>query len=616
MIVEVALLRRLPFSIARLDYLAPNSLQTKLCVGQMVAVPFREKTEPAIILALAKKSVLDESKKIKSIESVLTETALINCAQIFWFKQIAERYRAPLGWLIKSALPNLTKSFLKKLAATNARARSQQLPLAIPASAKTRLNFASFKDEGVVLTDIFNHLESRGQTLILLPETQDLLAIKKLLPKKIKHRTRFVSGETSTRDYKDIWFDLFLGKNLVIGGTRRALSLPFQDLTQIHMVDEGNPSYKSFDMAPRYTTREAARLLATAHQAKIIYYAHSPSAELYYEIQSSAPPALDQLPVILPEIVNMRDEKKGGNRTIFSERLISQFSNNKTKFNLLIVARRGEAHLIFCQDCALPYDCLKCGANLAMQSASKELFCPKCNQIPAQGNSCRRCGGLTVVYSGLGVDFVAREIRRRFPERPVFVVDKFKKLPDNLEAGLPGSIVVGTSFVLNKIAGEKIGALAFFDADLALIGGGWQAAMELWHTLREAGLRLALSPLLQTRYADHNFFKFFGNPKKFYEAELAEREQFRWPPFAILLKFFADFKNPLSAAAAAEQLEAKLRELTMDASRITIDNTTANQRAIFIIKIQPPSDWQMATILIKTLPEPWKVDINPNNLFF
>lgn len=622
MLAQVIILRRLPRKLTTLDYAVPQNLQKEISVGQLVEVPFRTILAFGIVKNINAEVALD--KKIKPIARLGLVAPFVNPAGLIFFEELSARYHAPLGWLIKNALPALLPKTFKLLEKTSSTLPMgpEQLALSLEKAARPRLHIyrAALEKKKILLTLTKN----KGQLLVLVPEVIDMAATVKLFPKTLRLRTRLLTGATTAPAQRGLWHEVWSGRPLIIVGTRRALSLPFTALRRVIMLDEGNPVYKSWDMAPRFETRDAAELLARVHGAEFHLVTHTPSVEAWGAARvntyaSGINKTLGRFPA---RIINMLDERKGGNQGSVSEELFEAIKDNNSGVTFLHVARRGDAQYIACRDCGYVWKCPNCKTTLTAWDARRELKCRHCSYRQTEPTLCPTCGGASLVRRGPGAEVIARELRRELPtERPILVWEKdaARDFPAKL---LPGAIVLGTTFALQKIDPQKITLLAFMDADSALFVPEYQAAGELWFMLRAGAVKTKTVPIIQTAHPEHPLFKALAQPINFYTDELAARQMFNYPPYCLLLKIWAGFPSSNIAENATTALVQTLKALTASPEKVTILGPTSLFPSILrgehwcgiIIKIKGNAPSETLKKILSAVPDNWKVDVAPRSL--
>ena len=117
------------------------------------------------------------------------------------------------------------------------------------------------------------------------------------------------------------------GETDIMIGARSALFTPFPELGLIIMDEEHEGAYRS-EVTPRYYAREVAEKLAQMQDAQLVMGSATPSLEAYYKAQAG----IYRLQLLErragsgsrladTEVVDLREEMKAGNKSIFSRRL-------------------------------------------------------------------------------------------------------------------------------------------------------------------------------------------------------------------------------------------------------------------------------------------------------
>ena len=125
-------------------------------------------------------------------------------------------------------------------------------------------------------------------------------------------------------------------KASVLVGPRSAVFAPFDNLGLIVIDEVNDSSYKS-DITPRYNTLDVARYRCKEQNATLITLSATPNIDLYYEANNESDIVLHKLPKRansdLPKvtIVDMKKEKKNGNKSIFSSYLVSKIKERLEK---------------------------------------------------------------------------------------------------------------------------------------------------------------------------------------------------------------------------------------------------------------------------------------------
>src|SRR6185369_4139752 len=99
----------------------------------------------------------------------------------------------------------------------------------------------------------------------------------------------------------------------------------------------------------------------------------------------------------LPEVtvVDLREELKSGNRSIFSRELARAIraALDAKEQVMLFLNRRGTASLVQCRDCGYVPECKSCAAALTFHGPKERLVCHYCGRRYPLPTTCPECGG-------------------------------------------------------------------------------------------------------------------------------------------------------------------------------------------------------------------------------
>ena len=203
------------------------------------------------------------------------------------------------------------------------------------------------------------------------------------------------------------------GEADVIIGARSALFAPAERLGLIVIDEEHDGAYKS-DTSPKYHARETAIYRAKLCGASVVLGSATPSVEAYahalngeYQLWTLKKRAGN---AILPktQIVDLREEFKKGNRSIFSEELhkkITECLERKEQI-MLFLNRRGFAGFVSCRACGQVIKCPHCDVTLTYHRNGK-LRCHYCGHEEVFTKQCPICKSPHVAAFGLGTEKVA-----------------------------------------------------------------------------------------------------------------------------------------------------------------------------------------------------------------
>ena len=301
----------------------------------------------------------------------------------------------------------------------------------------------------------------------------------------------------------DQWHGIREGRYAVVVGSRSAIFAPQPDLGLIVIDEEHEWTYKQDDRTPRYHARAAGEELSKLCGAVLLLGSATPDVESYQralwgrykllQLKERVRPQRDAAGVIvrittstaLPpvEVVDMRDELKSGNRSIFSRPLQLGLFNimNKGEQAILFLNRRGAAGFLQCRDCGHVPQCSSCAIALGYHkhyaadgSEVERLLCHQCNRPRRLFERCPECASPRLRPMGLGVERVEEALGELLPgcgrcvgprrdARPAFA----RADPQRLHEGRGGRLV-GTQMVAKGLDLPEVTLVGVISADIGL----------------------------------------------------------------------------------------------------------------------------------------------------
>ncbi len=632
MIIQVIPARRMPLSLPFLDYSVPEELESKIKVGQLVKIPFRNQEEFGVILDI--KSSEKPNIKTKPIHEIVFTEPILSKAQLNFLVDISEFYHVSLGFLLKGNLPPLQKTKLKKVSSSE----RSPAPAGKPSKPLVFIHKNEEEKKEIILKQI-----TGGQTLILVPELTAIKKITDLLPENILNRTITITSESSNKELFAKWLQIWSGEKDIVVGTRTALFLPWFNLTNIILTDEGNSNYKSWDMAPRFHTRDAALFLSKHHGAQLSLLAHTLSIESYYFAKNKVYSTADDLQIKslnkTTEIIDMKSEWRGGNRSLMSVDVLNEFKKNTTGDVVFFLNRRGTAGYVGCRDCGNVLKCPHCKLSLNYHQDKNILTCHYCQRRSestpyGEGKfsepmpvACKNCRGVNVATHGAGTQLAEELIKKITAKtndpRPVIRIDSDENELAKLN-NTEDQIIICTQLAWPHLVWNKIKLFVFLDADAPLFIPEYKIIENLWQQIRDVQYKLPATSgfFIQTGYPEHLVFKSLYDPDLFYAEQLAERRALGYPPFKYLLKLLAGNQKSGMIENEATKMQTELSALTKGVSGIKILGPLETSPyyyggqhwQVILAKIGYENYKQNTKLLLAHVPENWKIDPNPNTL--
>lgn len=220
------------------------------------------------------------------------------------------------------------------------------------------------------------------------------------------------------------------GEVRIVIGTRSAVFAPLRNIGLIVMDEEQENTYQS-EMTPRYHTRQIAKFRCAHHNALLLLSSATPSVESFYQAQKGQYHffKLEQrynrsvLPSV--QLVDMRDEQKNGNITLFSKVLLDEIriNLNKKEQTILLLNRRGYNTFISCANCGDVVTCPNCSIAMTYHIANHQLMCHCCGTSQPVVRYCQKCGSKYVKYQGIGTQKAEEQLQALLPQARILRMD-------------------------------------------------------------------------------------------------------------------------------------------------------------------------------------------------
>lgn len=620
----------------------------QLSKGSLVALPLRNREELGIVVEDTAKPPF----KTKEIDRVLTGQPLPP-ASLKLLDWLAEYYPAPWGYITSLFMPRslLQTARLKPLPLPD-NAALGALPPLTPEQEDTLKALKKSGSRSVLLhgdtgsgkTRIYIEMARQQllhgkSVLVLTPEIGLTPQLVREFEAAFKEKVLVLHSNLTISQRRAAWLQVLAAEQpLIVIGPRSALFAPFRNLGLVVIDEAHEPAYKQ-EQAPRYDARRVAGKLAELHKAQLVLASATPTVADYYIAQQRQIPILRMTrlatsqklaePVI--EVVLARDKERFTRHPQLSDDLLDalQVSLNKGEQSLVFLNRRGSARLVLCKACGWQALCPNCGLPLTYHGDHHHLRCHTCGFTQAAVSRCPDCGNTDIVFRSLGTKSIVESLTHFFPKAKIQRFDtdnlkgeRFEEHFHNVSSGKV-DILVGTQLLAKGLDLPKLGFVGVVSADTSLSFPDYTAEERTYQMVSQVIGRIGRGhrsgkALIQTFHP--------GSPaiqaaldkdwSSFYDQELAERQQFGFPPFFYLMKLTVRRKSAASAQKAATELSEVLQHSGLGIQII-------GPSPSFYEKSQNEYHWQIIVKakdrrqLIKViglLPANWTYDLDPSNL--
>ena len=396
------------------------------------------------------------------------------------------------------------------------------------------------------------------QVIVLIPEIALTYQTVRRFSERFGDRVAFLHSKLSPGERYDQYRRAKEGDIDIMIGPRSALFAPFQKLGLIVLDEEHETSYKS-ETTPKYHARETAVELARMTNSSVILGSATPSLEAYrkalmgeYRLLKLTERAKHaRLPEV--EIVDLKEELKAKNRSMFSRLLMAEMEErlSKKEQTMLFLNRRGYSGSVSCRSCGKPVMCPHCSVSLTLHY-DQTIHCHYCGYHMPVPKECPSCGSPYIAAFGTGTQKVEEAVKKLFPKARVLRMDadttkekeSYEKILSSF-ANEEADILVGTQMIVKGHDFPKVTLVGILAADLSLNVSDYRASERTFQLLAQASGRAGRDELpgkvvIQTYQPEHYSIRTAAKEDYdgFYRQEMTYRSLMKYPPqahiFAVL----------------------------------------------------------------------------------
>ena len=464
--------------------------------------------------------------------------------------------------------------------------QEQVLSALLPAVEAGKGAFLLYGVTGSGKTEVFIRAVRRcaqlGRTaIVLVPEIA-------LTPQMVMwFRSRFgedaavLHSRLSPGERYDEWRRIRRGDVRVVIGARSAIFAPLEHVGLIIIDEEHEQSYIA-DSTPRYDAREIARWRCEDEGAALLLASATPSMRSFAMAGRGdltlleMPRRVANRPLPQVHVVDMREELRAGNRSVFSGALLTGLTRclDEGHQAILFVNRRGYSTFVSCRSCGYTVTCSQCDVSMTYHSAENVLRCHYFGQEMPVPRTCPECGSPYIKYFGVGTQRVEEEVRKFFPDVPVLRMDNDTTRTKDAHAQLlarfrsgEARVLVGTQMIAKGLDFPEVTMVGIIAADAMLKLPDYRSAERTLQLLTQVAGRAGRAEhpgevFLQTYDPENYAIEAASRQdyRAFYEEEMMRRRRALYPPYTLLARLLYEADRAEDAQAAAEaamrQMEA------------------------------------------------------------
>jgi primosomal protein N' (replication factor Y) len=427
----------------------------------------------------------------------------------------------------------------------------------------------------VYLQAISPLLAQGKSALVLVPEIGLTPQLTDRFRARFGHKVHVYHSALSDGERYDTWRQMLTGEPQIIIGTRSAIFAPLPNLGLIILDEEHDSSFKQDSPIPTYHARTIAQWRAELEHCPLILGSATPSLESWVsgnQLYLSLPERINSRPLPPVEIVDMRQELKEGNRSIFSRKLqnaLQQLAERQQQ-GILFIHRRGHSTFVSCRSCGYVLECPHCDVSLAYhhveEGAPELLRCHYCNYGRLHPPHCPECSSPYLKFFGSGTQRVAQELTKQFPNLKIIRFDSdttttkgsHRKLLTQFANG-EAHLLVGTQMLTKGLDLPQVTLVGVVAADGLLHLSDYRANERTFQTLTQVAGRAGRGDdpgrvIVQTYTPEHPIIEAVQKHdyQSFADAELAQRQTLNYPPYGRLILLRLSSLDPIQVQNTAQ----------------------------------------------------------------
>ena len=573
-----------------------------VCTGDKVKIPFGKGNRSKVGFVFGTADAADcPEEKIKPIEGIdeagslneemiktaawmktryaITYSDAINCFTVAGkppkegkekepYKNLKGRYTSP------EALTEEQQNALRLIDdAIDRETREIFLLHGVTASGKTQ----------VYMEAIARCLEKGKTAVMLVPEislTNQIL--ERFIGRFGKEKIAVMHSRLTPRERYDEWQRIRSGKAKIVIGARMGVFAPLDNIGIIVMDEEHEASYKS-DMTPKYDTVEVAAKRLQVSNGVLLMGSATPSVTSYERCREGIYTLIilkeryNKTPLPKVETVDMRQELRAGNMTVFSRRLFEEMHRSLECGEQIILMqnRRGYSNFVSCRECGAVMKCPECDLSLVYHKSSESMVCHYCGRRYPVPHKCPECGSKYIKHFGVGTEQVQEAAEKYFPQAKTARLDldsvKNRGEMDRILkefADKKTDILIGTQLVAKGLDFDNVGLVGVIAADVTLNIPDYRSSERTFQLITQVAGRSGRGDkqglvIVQT-YEPENFtyqFAQTGDYEGFFSEEAKMRLRMEYPPFGDIIMVNFTSENEETAEAAARRCEAYMKNV-------------------------------------------------------
>lgn len=432
-----------------------------------------------------------------------------------------------------------------------------------------------------VYLQIIAEVVEKGQgAIVLVPEIA-------LTPQMV-HRFKGRFGEMvavlhsglSDGEKYDEWRKIEKGEAKVVVGARSSIFAPLDNIGIIVIDEEHETTYKQSE-APRYHARDVAIWRAKEYNCPVVLGSATPSLESRARASKDVYKLLElkervnNRPLPKVKVIDMRDEMKEGNASLFSKPLQDALNDRlaRNEQSVLMLNRRGYSSFVMCRDCGFVLKCPNCDISQTLHMDTHSMKCHYCGHEEGVPKICASCHSHKIRYFGTGTQKIEEELNKLLPQAKIIRMDvdttrrkgaheRLLQKFGNQEA----DILLGTQMIAKGLDFPNVTFVGVLNADTALGLPDFRSAEKTFQLLTQVSGRAGRGEIkgdvvIQTYNPEHYAIQLAQTHDydSFYLREMKYRHLSDYSPYYFLTSIQVSHENEVTAAKRIQQVADFIR---------------------------------------------------------
>lgn len=373
----------------------------------------------------------------------------------------------------------------------------------------------------------------------------------------------------------DEWRKIYRKEVQVVVGARSAIFAPFENLGVIIIDEEHEATYKQEDH-PKYHARSVSKWRGAYHQCPVILGSATPMLESYARATKGVYQLLEltervnNRPMPEVQVIDMRDELRAGNRSMFSRVLLEKIKDRlmKNEQIVLMLNRRGYSTFVMCRSCGHVVECPHCDISLTYHRGENKMKCHYCGYESPMVQKCPECESEHIRFFGTGTERVEEELAKLVPEAKVIRMDvdttSRKGAHERLLTAFEkkeAHILLGTQMIAKGLDFPNVTLVGVLAADSMLHLPDFRSSERTFQLVTQVSGRagrheLTGEVIVQSYTPDHYSIELASryDYHSFYEKEMSIRRMLQYPPYYYIVLITVSHYDGILAQQVLEQI--------------------------------------------------------------